>query len=48
MSRKVNFGASRYEPERCWVGEEHKISYATREEAEVAAKVASMITARQN
>ena len=26
-----------YEPERCWVGEEQKVCYATREEAEVAA-----------
>lgn len=29
-----------YEPEKCWVGETQKISYATREEAEMAAKVA--------
>ena len=29
-----------YEPKKCWVGETQKISYATREEAEVAAKVA--------
>lgn len=29
-----------YEPERCWVGETHKISYKTREEAELAARVA--------
>ena len=29
-----------YEPERCWVGDTHKIIYATEEEAELAAKVA--------
>ena len=29
-----------YEPKRCWVGDTHKIIYATREEAELAAKVA--------
>ena len=29
-----------YEPERCWVGNSHKIIYHTREEAELAAKVA--------
>ena len=29
-----------YEPKRCWVGDSHKICYATREEAELAAKVA--------
>ena len=29
-----------YEPERCWVGDSHKICYKTREEAEVAARVA--------
>lgn len=27
--------------EKCWVGESQKISYRTREEAEVAAKVAA-------
>ena len=26
--------------QRCWVGDQHKIAYATREEAEVAALVA--------
>ena len=40
MSRKVHYSSLRYEPERCWVGESQKICYATREEAEVAAKVA--------
>ena len=35
---KARFQA--YRPKRCWVGEAHKICYATREEAEVAAKVA--------
>lgn len=29
-----------YEPKKCWVGEIQKIVYDTREEAEVAAKVA--------
>ena len=40
MSRKQNYNQGAFEPERCWVGDSHKISYATREEAEVAAKVA--------
>ncbi len=41
MTRKVNYGKlTAFEPERCWVGETHKISYKTREEAEVAARVA--------
>ena len=29
-----------YQPRRCWVGETQKIIYATKEEAELAAKVA--------
>lgn len=29
-----------YEPKKCWVGDDQKICYKTREEAEVAAKVA--------
>ncbi|MBQ9018547.1 hypothetical protein IJ117_02235 [Candidatus Saccharibacteria bacterium] len=29
-----------YEPERCWVGDTHKICYASKEEAELAASVA--------
>ena len=29
-----------YEPKRCWVGDQHKICYATKEEAEAAARVA--------
>ena len=33
-----NLGA--FEPKKCWVGETQKICYASREEAEVAAKVA--------
>lgn len=28
-----------YEPERCWVGEQQKICYATRDEAEGAARL---------
>ena len=35
----VSAGAA-YEPKKCWVGDIQKICYATREEAEVAAKVA--------
>ena len=30
-----------YEPARCWVGDTHKIIYATEEEAELAAEVAA-------
>lgn len=41
MSRSFDVNRlTKYEPERCWVGETHKISYATREEAEVAARIA--------
>lgn len=29
-----------YTPPRCWVGDSHKIIYLTKEEAELAAKVA--------
>ena len=29
-----------YEPKKCWVGETQKICYETREEAELAARVA--------
>lgn len=39
MSRSPKFTA--YEPERCWVGDTHKICYKTKEEAEVAALVAA-------
>ena len=28
-----------YEPERCWVGEQQKICYATQDEAEGAARL---------
>ncbi len=38
MSRKHNYIP--YEPERCWVGDTHKICYSSRDEAEAAAKVA--------
>lgn len=38
--RKKNFNLGVYEPEKCWVGEEQKICYGSREEAEVAARVA--------
>ena len=41
MPRKVNYSKlTQFEPERCWVGDTHKISYKTREEAELAARVA--------
>ncbi len=41
MSRKFDVNRlTKYEPERCWVGEVHKICYKTRDEAEVAARVA--------
>ena len=30
-----------YEPQKCWVGDQQKICYATREEAEVAAACAA-------
>ena len=30
-----------YEPARCWVGDTHKVIFATKEEAELAAKVAA-------
>ena len=29
-----------YEPKRCWVGDQHKICYDTKEEAEAAARIA--------
>jgi hypothetical protein len=29
-----------YEPKKCWVGETQKICYGSREEAEIAARVA--------
>lgn len=29
-----------YEPKRCWVGDQHKICYDTREDAEAAARIA--------
>ena len=39
MAKKhISFGA--YEPKKCWVGDQHKICYDTREEAEAAARVA--------
>ncbi|MBR3386190.1 hypothetical protein IKG68_01290 [Candidatus Saccharibacteria bacterium] len=40
-NRHKNLNQSQiYEPKRCWVGDQHKIIYATKEEAELAAKVA--------
>ena len=40
MSRNNHYADREYVPEKCWVGDTQKISYATREEAEVAARVA--------
>ncbi|MBR3204783.1 hypothetical protein IKF81_03850 [Candidatus Saccharibacteria bacterium] len=41
MSRKVNLNKiSGFEPEKCWVGETQKICYGSKEEAEMAARVA--------
>ena len=34
------FQTVKYEPKKCWVGEQQKICYDTREEAEVAAAIA--------
>ena len=38
MPSKFRFGVV-YEPKKCWVGEEQKICYGSREEAEMAARV---------
>ena len=38
--RRNNYNQGAYEPEKCWVGDDQKICYATRDEAEVAARVA--------
>ncbi len=38
MPNKFTSGA--YEPKKCWVGDSQKICFDTREEAEMAAKVA--------
>lgn len=40
MSRGKQQKFGQYEPERCWVGESQKICYGSREEAELAARVA--------
>ena len=41
MSKNQKYNTlKQYEPERCWVGDVHKICYKTKEEAEAAAKVA--------
>lgn len=41
-NRKNHLSPSKaYEPPRCWVGDTHKISYDTLEEAELAAQVAA-------
>ncbi|MBQ7802555.1 hypothetical protein IJ380_01685 [Candidatus Saccharibacteria bacterium] len=41
MSRTFNVNKLRnIEPERCWVGDAHKIVYKTCEEAETAARIA--------
>lgn len=38
LMAKMNF--REYNPEKCWVGDQHKICYASKEEAETAALVA--------
>ena len=38
--RKSNYNSGAYQPKLCWVGETQKICYDSKEEAEVAAKVA--------
>ncbi len=38
--RRKSFNLGTYEPEKCWVGDERKICYSTREEAEMAARIA--------
>jgi hypothetical protein len=40
MAKNKHLKLATYEPERCWVGENHKICFSTREEAEAAARVA--------
>ncbi len=40
MAKHKSLNRGIYEPERCWVGDQHKICYPTREEAELAARVA--------
>ena len=40
MSRHNALRPEAYDPPRCWVGDTQKIIYATREEAEVAARIA--------
>ncbi|MBQ3275424.1 hypothetical protein IJH46_03345 [Candidatus Saccharibacteria bacterium] len=41
MSRKFDVNLlNNFEPEKCWVGDKHKVCYATADEAEVAARVA--------
>lgn len=39
MYRMKHTNTGGLEPRKCWVGEQQKICYATREEAEVAAAV---------
>lgn len=40
MTRNKNFKTASFEPEKCWVFDQQKICYKTREEAEMAAKSA--------
>ena len=43
MSRKFNVNKLRnLEPPKCWVGDARKICYKTREEAEIAERVAEL------
>ena len=39
MVKNTNFNKV-YDPKRCWVGDQHKICYSTKEEAEADACVA--------
>lgn len=40
MTRTKNYTQMKYEPKRCWVGDAHKICYDSKDEAEMAARVA--------
>ena len=38
MAKNKKFNTSPFEPEKCWVGDQQKVCYKTREEAEMMAK----------
>ncbi len=40
MARNKNLNFFSFEPEKCWVGDQQKVCYKTREEAEMMAKSA--------